>query len=211
MIHATSSQSGWRSRAGKAVIAVVCILVLLGTTNLIRTLSSADRFFQTLAGLTPGKSSLAEAKQLLRYRSFATESIPCTDERCSIQFLVESRLSRWHLIRPRRGFLGFVDARNNVVETIRFSYAEDALMYSEATLGPSSNPQSRPNLPVGLYLVALSPSRHRSVAREAKFAEMPVAARIKILQPNVWCLVKPGGCQTRQSILPGSRSLTFEP
>jgi hypothetical protein len=94
---------------------------------------------------------------------------------------------------------------------IRFSYAEDTLIYSEATLGPSPSPQSKPSLPVGLYLVALSPSRHRSVAWETQFADMPVDARIKILQPKVWCLVKLGGCQTPQSILPGTRLLTFEP
>lgn len=210
-MYATNSKSQWRGRAVAAVIFMACSVAVLGSADLMLTLSSADRFFHQLCGLTPGKSSLTEAKLLLRYRSFATESVPCTDERCSIQFLVESRLSRWHLIRPRRGFLGFVDARNNVVETIRFSYAEDALMYSEATLGPSPSPQSRPSLPVGLYVVALSSSRHKSVAKVTQFADMPVDARTEILQPNVWCLVKLGGCQTPQSILPGTRSLSFEP
>jgi hypothetical protein len=211
MIHATSSWSGWRRRLGRAVIAVACILVLLEGTDLIWSLSSAGRFFHLMAGLTPGKSSLADAKQLLRYRSFAAESVPCTGERCFVQFLVERRLSRWHLAGTRRGFLGYVDVRDNVVQSIRFSYAEGDLMYVEATEGPSAEPQERPGLPVGLYVVALSPSRHKSVARATQFADMSVDARAETLQPNVWCLVKPGGCQTPQSILPGTRSLTFEP
>lgn len=210
MIHATSSQSGWRRRAGTAVIVVTSILVLLGAAELIWTLSSADRFFRLLAGLAPGKSSLVDAKQLLRYPSFAAESVPCTGERCFVQFLVESRLSRWHLVGTRRGFLGYVDVRDNVVQSIHFSYAEGDLTYVEATEGPSAEAQVRRGVPVGLYLVALSPSRHKSVARATRFADMSLDARTEILQPNAWCLVKPGGCQTPQSILPGTRSLTLE-
>jgi hypothetical protein len=194
-------------RVGWAVV----LVVLFGIGDTMWTLRSAEQFFRLLGTLTPGKSSLAEAQQLLRFRPFINESDTCSIERCSLQFQFESRLSRWHLIQPRRGFLGYVDIKNNFVQTIHFSYAEGASPYVSVTEGPSASPQGSSGSVDGLSILSVSPEKRRSVAKVWQFGDMPVGARTKTLQPNVWCLVNLEGCQRPQNILPGTRLLAFEP
>jgi hypothetical protein len=205
------SSSKWVVRLTAALLAVICVTLLLFAAEFIWTLRSAQGCFRLVAGLTPGKSSLTDTKQLLRYAAFAHESVPCTRERCSVDFYFESRLSWWHLIAPRRAFQGNIEIRNDAVETIHFFHMEGASMPLSVTVGPTEAPAATPGLALGLSVVALSPERRKSVASVKQFAELPVDSRRETLQPNVWCLVKFGGCQTPQSIIPGTRSLSFEP
>ena len=200
----------------RAALIIVCVLVLGIAGEAMWMIRSAESCFRVFGNLAPGKSTQKEAAQLLQYRPFVDESgvegesAGCTSQSCSIGFSFESRLSWWHLIRPRRGFEGNVEIRNGIVDSVHFIYAEGDLLALSVTARPSEAPPSMPELGTGLSISALSPERHQSIARVKNFADLPVASRRQLLEPNVWCLIRISGCQTAASILPGARSLTFE-
>ena len=195
-------------RIFRVALIIVCALVLGIAGEATWMIRSAESCFRVFGNLAPGKSTQKEAAQLLQYHPFVDESADCTSQRCSIGFYFESRLSWWHLIRPRRGFLGNVEIRNGIVDSVHFIYAEGELLALSVTAREAL--PSMPQLGSGLSISALSPERHQSVARVKNFADLPVASRRQLLEPNVWCLIRISGCQTVASILPGVRSLTFE-
>lgn len=211
-MHAHSSSinaKDWR-RISWAVLGLVCAAVVLFMADGMWTFWSANRCFRMAEGFTPGRTTLSEAQALLRYRPFVDESTPCTVHDCSFGFAFEERVSWWGLIRPRRGFQGHVHVRNGTVETIHFFYAQGESMPISVTVGPTETPPSMPGLATGLSIIAVSPERHRSVARLKNFADLPVAYRRQLLKPNLWCLIRISGCQAVASVLPGARSLTFK-
>lgn len=199
----------WR-RIKWAVLGLVCAAVVFFIADGMWTLWSANRCFRMADGFTPGRTTLSEARTLLRYRPFVQESTPCTVQDCSFGFAFEERLSRWALISPERGFQGHVHVRNGTVETIHFFYAQGESMPISVTVGPTETPSSTPGLATGLSIIAVSSERHKSVARLKNFADLPIASRRQLLKPNLWCLIRIRGCETAASILPGAHSLTFE-
>jgi hypothetical protein len=177
--------------------------------ELIWTIRSATGCFRLVENLTPGKSRLSEVLPLLRYSVFVNQSSPCSSERCSIGFHFESRLSWWRLIRPRRGFQGAIEVRNDTVESIRFLYAEDSNMPVSVMEGPKEADPARPGLPVGLSIIVMDSREKESIARLRDFADLPLDTRRKVLHPKLWCLVRMSGCPTMHDVLPGASSLNF--
>ena len=200
----------WRYRVIRVALVLVSAVVLILASDLAWTLLSADRCFRMVETFSPGKTTLPEVQALLHYRPFVDESSPCSSQNCEIGFSFEERLSWWGLIRPRRGFQGFVLVRNGSVQTIHFFYAEDIRMPVSVMEGPKDPDPARQGLPVGLSIGTRDPQWHETVARVKDFADLPLDYRHKVLHPNVWCLIRIGGCQSVRDILPGSSSLTFE-
>lgn len=191
-------------------LGLIGVFVVIVAVDLVWTLLSADRCFRLAETFTPGKTTLAEARSLLQYRLFASESSPCSSEDCSIVFHFEERLSWWGLIRPRRAFQESVHIKNGTIETIHFVYVEDLNMPVSFMEGPKEVDPARPHLPIGLAIGTRDSQRNETVARIKDFADFPLDYRHKVLHPNVWCLIRIKGCQSVRDILPGSSSLTFE-
>jgi hypothetical protein len=211
-MNATSSPTvwaSWRNRILRTVIGVAALALLALLLEAAWTLRSAGHFFLSFESVTPGKTTLSEAQTLLHYPPFTDQSSPCNDTRCMIGFNFEARLSRWGLLRPRRGLQGFVDIRGGTVEFVRFVYGERAKSVVAVTEGPDEANPSEPYMAVGLTMKATQESGTESVARVANFADLPIAYRQRLLQPNVWCLIKFSGCSSVREILPGSSALNF--
>ena len=196
----------WRSRIIIVVLGLACLIVLALLADLMWTLRSADNCFRSLEAFTPGKTTLSEAQVLLRYQPFVYKSGPCSDQDCTIAFYFEERVSWWGLIRPRRGFQGFVHIRNGTVATLRFSYLEGVNMSVSVTEGLK---EFDPGMLFDLSVISWDPQKHKSIARVKDFSDLSVDLRHKALHPNVSCLVLISGCQDVREILPGSSSLAF--
>jgi len=196
----------WRSRIIIAVLGLVCLIVLALLADLMWTLRSADNCFRSLEAFTPGKTTLSEAQVLLRYQPFVYKSGPCSEQDCTIAFYFEERVSWWGLIRPRRGFQGFVHIRNGTVATVHFSYLEGVTMSVSVTEGLK---EFNPGMPFDLSVTTWDARKNKSIARIRDFDDLPIDSRRKVLQPNVWCLVRLSGCQDVRVIVPGSSSLNF--
>lgn len=180
------------------------------TANALWTVRRAERCMRRIAGLTPGKSTLQDARQLFREGAFISEPIGCTELRCSIGFHFDSLLTWWGLIRPPRFLQGYVEVRDGIVETIDFDYGQRNGIRVTVQEGPSEINQSRRGMPVGLSIEAFNAKGGgRLAARARDFGTLSPESRAKLLQFDSWCLVRIGGCTDVNQVLPGSRELAF--
>ena len=193
-----------RKRISALVVTVACIIPLALVADAIRTTESAGSCFRAVLALTPGRSTLGEAKNILEYGSATQASKPCTSDRCYVQFGFETRLSWWHLIPRRRAFQGDIDVIQGLVQTIHFDYFQTGSFPVSVTVGPSVAPPNMPHLANGLTVVEAGSGSDEAVLRKRGFAELPEKDRAAILMPNVWCLLRIGGCPRPDQVLPGA-------
>ena len=121
-----------------------------------------------------------------------------------LQFGFETRLSWWRLIPKRRTLQGHIDVIQGVVQTVHFDYFQTGSFPVSVTAGPSVAPPSMPHLAVGLTVVEAGSGSDEAVLRKRGFAELPEKDRVAVLMPDVWCLLRIGGCPRPEQVLPGA-------
>src|ERR1700730_3707207 len=164
--HSNSTRRGnWRYRIIVAFLGLACAVLLVLAADLTWTISSAEHCFRLVVGPSRHARRLYRRLNLCCVTAVSNESNPCSVQECSIDFSFEERLSWWGLIRPRRGFQGFVHLRNGTVETVHFFYREGVNMRVSVTEGPPEADPARPGLALGLSIQAIDPQKGKSLAR----------------------------------------------
>lgn len=167
----------------------------------IRTQKRATTFQEGITRLVPGESAYAEVEQIIRVHSRDIKVGPsCNSQACSVKFMFLNGWPARMLLSPKTAFYGEIEVQGGKVHMISSTYVESngALVHiSERSCpcDPAAEPLSvRKGLDKDGRLVK------RLVVLDTRLS---TGERAKIIQLNLTCMSRWGGCTIPDRIAPG--------